>query len=164
MVTLHNGGLRTLASGWHLPELDVLTIESSLRTVIGHPVIFGSAPLPAAATSFPGDLSTFALAPLLFGEALAAGWPWALSMLLFSGLLEGQSCDGLPGLHPGAQQAARTFPSGGWQCCMITSEADPDVTVTLYFDDVGVGYVSCTRVVLGAAADGRGPVTEQDDS
>ncbi len=41
---------------------------------------------------------------------------------------------------------------------MITSEADPDVTVSVYFDDAGVGYVSCTRAVFGAAADGRGPV------
>ncbi len=78
----------------------MLTIESSLSTVIGHPVIFGSAPLPAAATSSPGDLSTFALAPLLLGEALAAGWPWALSMRLFSGLREGRSCDGGLGFIP----------------------------------------------------------------
>jgi hypothetical protein len=41
---------------------------------------------------------------------------------------------------------------------MITSEGDPDVTVSVYFADVGVGYVSCTRAVFGAAADGRGPV------
>ncbi len=41
---------------------------------------------------------------------------------------------------------------------MITSEADPDVMVTVCFDDVGVGYVSCTRAVFCAAADGRGPV------
>ncbi len=32
------------------------------------------------------------------------------------------------------------------------------MTVPVYFDDAGVGYVSCTRAVFGAAADGRGPV------
>ncbi len=41
---------------------------------------------------------------------------------------------------------------------MIASAADPDVEVSVYFDDVGVGYVSCTRAVFGSAADGRSPV------
>ena len=67
LVILRDGGLRTLAAGWHR---DVCAIESSLRTIIGSPAVFGSAPLPAAAASPTGDLSTFALAPLLFGEAL----------------------------------------------------------------------------------------------
>ncbi len=91
------------------------SIESSLRTVIGHPVVFGSAPLPAAAASPTCDLSTFALAPLLFGEALAAGWPWVLSMQLFSGLREGLSCYGGLGFIPerGKQLAPPLGRGGG---------------------------------------------------
>ena len=35
---------------------------------------------------------------------------------------------------------------------------EPEVVVTVFFDDVGVGYVSCTRAVFGSVQDGRGPV------
>jgi hypothetical protein len=113
LVILRDGGLRTLAAGWHLPERDVCAIESSLRTVIGSPAVFGLASLPAAAASPTGDLSTFALAPLLFGEALAAGWPWALSMQLFSGLREGRSCDGGLGFIPERGKQLAPPPRGG---------------------------------------------------
>ena len=37
LCTLRDGGLRTLAASWHLPERDVRTIGASLRTVIGPP-------------------------------------------------------------------------------------------------------------------------------
>jgi hypothetical protein len=70
-------------------------IESSLRTVIGPPAVFGAAALPLLPSApLSGELHDFALAPLFFGEALAAGWPWALAMLLFAGLLQGRSYDG----------------------------------------------------------------------
>jgi hypothetical protein len=41
--TLLDGGLRTLSESWHLPDRDFRVIESSLRTVIGPPAIFGAA-------------------------------------------------------------------------------------------------------------------------
>ncbi len=41
---------------------------------------------------------------------------------------------------------------------MISSAAEPDVVVTVYFNDAKVGYVGCTGTVFGSAADGRGPV------
>jgi hypothetical protein len=43
-------------------------------------------------------------------------------------------------------------------CGMISSAADPDVVVTVYFNDAEVGYVGCTRAVFSSAPDGRGPV------
>ncbi len=44
---LHNGGLRTLAASWQLPERGVRVIESTLRTVIGPPAVFISKLPPA---------------------------------------------------------------------------------------------------------------------
>jgi hypothetical protein len=158
LCTLRDGGLRALATSWHLPERDVRTVEASLRTVIGPPAVFGAALLPLSAASPSDELSDFAHAPLLFGEALAAGWPWALAMRLFSGLRRGRSCAAGLGFLPERGKDPPTPPGGGWQCGTITSAAEPDVVVTVLFDDVGVGYVSCTRAVFGSAQDGRGPV------
>jgi hypothetical protein len=100
--TLLDGGLRVLSESWHLLERDVRVIESSLRTVIGPPAVFGAASLPLLPSApLSGELHDFAFAPLLFGgEALAAGWPWALTMRLFAGLWQGLSYDGGLGFIP----------------------------------------------------------------
>jgi hypothetical protein len=111
--TLCDGGLRTLAASWHLPERDVRTIESSLRTVIGPQAVFGAASLPSSASSPSDEVSDFALAPLLFGEALAAGWPWALAMRLFSGLRRGRSCAAGLGFLPERGKDSPPPPGGG---------------------------------------------------
>ena len=157
---LHDGGLRVLTASWHLPERDVRVIATALRTVIGPPAVFGaSSCLPLDALACPSDVvSDFALAPLLFGESLAAGWPWALALRLFSGLRRGRSCDGGLGFLPERGKHSPPPPGGGWSCGTISSAADPDVMVTVYFNDAGVGYVSCTRAVFGSDKDGRGPV------
>ncbi len=92
LQSLHDGGLRLLADSWRLEDRDVHVITQSLRSVIGPQAVFGSSPLPLPATLSPdGVVSDFALAILLFSEALAAGWPWALAMRLFSGLRQGRS-------------------------------------------------------------------------
>ena len=113
LCTLRDGGLRALATSWHLPERDVRTIEASLRTVIGPPAVFGAAPLPLSAASPSDELSDFAHAPLLFGEALAAGWPWALAMRLFSGLRRGRSCAAGLGFLPERGKDSPPPPRGG---------------------------------------------------
>ena len=159
LETLRDGGLRTLAAHWHLPEKDTLVAEACLRTVIGPPVVFGAAALPTLHDFCDsGPESTFALAPLLFGEALAAGWPWALAMRLFSGLRRGRACDGGHGFIPERGKPLQPPPGGGWLAGEIASAAEPDVRVTVYFDDAGVGLVHCTRAVFGSAADVHGPV------
>ena len=110
--SLQDGGLRSLAELWRLPEKDVLVAESCLRTVIGPPAIFGAASLPTLLDSpDAGSDSDFALAPLLFGEALAAGWPWALALRLFSGLRRGRPCDGGRGFIP--ERGKSPPPRGG---------------------------------------------------
>ncbi len=76
-------------------------IETSLCSVIGPPAVFGASPLPSAAFSSPSNVvSDLAPDPLLFGESLAAGWPWALALRLFSGLWQGRSCDCSLGFLP----------------------------------------------------------------
>ena len=68
---LHDGGLQLLADSWRLADRDVHVITESLRSVIGPQAVFGSSSLPTITPE--GAVSDFALAPLLFGEALAAG-------------------------------------------------------------------------------------------
>jgi hypothetical protein len=69
--------------------------ESFLLIVIGPPTVFGAASLPALYYS-----PSFYFAPLLFGEALAAGWPWKLALHLFAGLRHGRPCAGGLGIIP----------------------------------------------------------------
>ena len=159
LKTLLNGGLCTLAAHWHLPEKDVLVTEACLRAVIGPTAVFGAASLPTLQDFLePGAESDFALAPLLFGEALAAGWPWALAMRLFSGLRRGRPCDRGHGFIPERGKCTTPPPGGGWLAGEIVSE--PDVKVTVYFDDAGVGFVRCSRAVFGTAADAHGPMPD----
>ena len=151
--SLLDGGLRVLAASWNLPEKDVLVVESCLRTVVGPHAVFGAAtlPIPRHPVVF-GVESDFALAPLLFGEALTSGWPWDLALRLFSGLRRGRSFDGGLGSLPERGMPSYPSPGGAWLAGeMICSAAEPDVTVTFYFDDFGhVALVRCTRAVFGS--------------
>ena len=161
LVTLLNGGLRTLAAHWHLPEKDARVAEAYLHTVVGPPAVFGSAQPPTHdELGALGEVTSFNLAPLLFGEALAAGWPWALALRLFSSLRSGQSCDGGAGFVPERGKLQLPPPGGDCLAGVIASAADPDVRVTVFFDDAGVRLVRCTRAVFGSAQDVHGPTPE----
>ncbi len=93
LVELLQGVLRILAASWRLPEKDLLMAESFLSTVIGPLTVFGAASLPTLYYSADlGSPTEFALAPLLFGKALACGWPWDLALRLFAGLRRGRPC------------------------------------------------------------------------
>lgn len=46
LAALQQGGLRSLAASWGLPEKDLLMAESFVATVIGPPTVFGAASLP----------------------------------------------------------------------------------------------------------------------
>ena len=81
LLALLDGGLRTLARRWFLDDKLLCAEEAALRTVVAPPTVFGPAPLPASFDpAGAGEPLDFAFAPLLFGEALAAGWPWALAL------------------------------------------------------------------------------------
>jgi hypothetical protein len=114
LVELRQGGLRCLATSWQLPAQDLLMVESFLQTVIGPPTVFGPAALPARYFSDDlGSPSTFSIGPLLFGEALAGGWPWDLALRLFAGLNSGRSCDGGLGFIPERGKLPTPPPGGG---------------------------------------------------
>ena len=114
LLELLQGGLRCLATSWQLPAKDLLMIESFMQTVIGPPTVFGAASLPARYfTDDPGPPSSFSLGPLLFGEALAGGWPWDLALRLFAGLDRGRSCGGGTGFIPERGKSSTPPPGGG---------------------------------------------------
>ena len=114
LVELLQGGLRRLASSWQLPAKDLLMIESFMQTVIGPPTVFGAASLPAHYFSDDlGSPSSFSLGPLLFGEALAGGWPWDLALRLFADLSRGRPCAGGLGFIPEHGKHPISPPGGG---------------------------------------------------
>ncbi len=154
LVELLQGGLRCLAASWSLPEKDLLMAESFLLTVIGPPIVFGAVSLPALYYSDDlGSPTVFSLGTLLFGSALAGGWPWDLALRLFADLNRGRPCAGGMGFIPERGKNPQLLIAG-----RIVSVAEPEVVVTVFFDDSGVGFVECTRAVFGSAADVRGPV------
>ncbi len=85
--------------------------ESFLLTVIGPRLFLGQPRCPPSTTP-----PSFYLAPLLFGEALAAGWPWELALHLFAGLRRGRPGAGGLGFIPerGGGRATRPFPVYRW--------------------------------------------------
>jgi hypothetical protein len=114
LVELLQGGLRCLAMSWQLPEKDLLLVESFIQTVIGPPTVFGPASLSILYYSDNlGSPTTFSLGSLLFGEALAGGWPWDLALRLFAGLGRGRPCAGGLGFIPERGKRATPPPGGG---------------------------------------------------
>jgi hypothetical protein len=62
--------------------------------------------LPTLFTSPASSAATeFSLAPFLFGEALAAGWPLELALHFFTSLLRCRSCAGGLGLFRSEESA-----------------------------------------------------------
>lgn len=89
------GDLALLAgeAQWSTRCLEEATV--TLRSLIGTPVVFSVAALPCMLSLVTGSDSVceFPHAHMLFGGALACGWPWALSLQLFSGLGAGWFSD-----------------------------------------------------------------------
>ncbi len=113
LVELLQGGLRCLATSWRLPEKDLLMAESFLLTVIGHPIVFGAVSLPALYyLDDLGSPTVFSLGTLLFGSALAGGWPWDLALRLFAGLNRCRPCAGGLGFIPERGKNPKPPPPG----------------------------------------------------
>ena len=157
LLSLLTGGLRILAPGWSLGTQLLSEAEAGLHSVVAPPVVFGPATLPADLYSDPsGEPLDFAFSSLLFGEALAAGWPWTLALRLFAGLGRGRACRRGRGFLPDRSKAAP--PGSCWLAGSLASAADPATVATVFFDDLGVVYVGCTRPVFGSPARLRGPL------
>ena len=155
LLLLLDGGLRSLAPSWRMPEKFLAAAEAGLRRVIGPPAVFGGAALPAGFSTALGERMEFAFATLLFGEALAAGWPWPITLRLFAGLRGGQTCDRGRGFV--TDRGKGVTAGSRWLVGTLASAADPSTTATVFFDQDGVVFVHCTRAVFGDARLVRGP-------
>ena len=149
LLALLGGGLRLLDPLWFLGETLVCDAEAALRTVVSPPAVFGSALLPNFFDpADAGPETDFVFSTLLFGEALAAGWPWPLALRLFAGLGRGRPCGRGRGFIPDRGKLAQ--PGSRWLAGSIASAADPDTVATLFFDEQGVVFVGCTRPIFGS--------------
>ena len=157
LLELLDGGLDVLAGAWHMGPAALHVVRSRLLSVIAPPAVFGRASLPVQ-LHLDGDGVPFAcpLTALLFGSALEAGWPWHLALRLFSGLRRGVACGGGHGFIP--ERGKLPDPGSSWLASTLSSSAEPGVSVTLFFDEHDIVFISCTRAVFGDPALLRGPV------
>jgi hypothetical protein len=131
--------------------------QASLRSVVGPPAVFGGSALPADfGSTFYREEMEFAFASLLFSEALAAGWSWGLTLCLFAGLHRGRPCEQGRGFIPERGKAA--LPGSRWLVGTLCPTADPSTVAIVFFDEVGVVFVRCTRMLFGPARRVRGPL------
>ena len=159
--TLAAGGLRAVGSSWRIESARVLDAEARLGLVAGNPVVFGSGRVGAVdLQGCIGPAHPFPLSTLLFGAALGAGWPWAQSLALFTGLRCGWPTEGGRGFIPERGKLVLANRGRGirWLCGELTSKMDPAAVVTIFFDTSGIVFVRCTRVIfrLGGRAGGMG--------
>ena len=151
------GWLRLLAPGWRLDAQLLCAAEAGLRSVIGPPAIFCGSSLPACFDpAGAGAEMEFAFGALLFGEALAAGWPWDLALRLFSGLRRERPCGQGRCFIP--ERGKDALAGSRWLTGDLVSAADPSTVASVFFDDAGVVFVSCSRAVFGPARQVRGPL------
>ena len=157
---LFEGGLQMLAHGWRLDASRLAAAMSRLHLAVGPPITFDMEPLPIS-FSEPDHMKAFRfpLHTLLFGPALAAGWPWLLALRLFSGFGSGFSHGRGHGfVHDRGKPAP--LPGSLWQFSRLSSKSDPGAVVTLYFDCEAVVYVHCTRPVFQRMAQAEGRRTD----
>ena len=153
---LRQGGLRALMSHWKAPADVVDEAVARLSAALAPPAIFGAASLPPVfLDSVLADSVDCPLVSLLFGAAVAAGWPWALALRLFAGLGRGSPCNGGHTFIP--DRGRPLSPGAPCRAASVASSADPSVVMTILFDDEGVALLSCTRAVFGSAASLHGP-------
>ena len=148
LLSLLDGGLSLLCAKWRLDRSRLAEATARLRLAVGLPVTFDLEPLPASFSESDNlPAFQFPLYMLLFGPALAAGWPWHLALRLFSGLGSGFSCGRGHGfVHDRGKPAPP--PGSTWMVSRLSSKSDPDAVLSLYFDCEAVVYVYCTRPVF----------------
>jgi hypothetical protein len=157
LLSLLSGGLRSLCAAWRADDVFLHNALTAVRSVVAPPAVFGSGSLPSDfGAPAPGPSVSCPLSTLLFGAAITAGWPWALSLRLFAGLGQGSSCGNGHGFIPERGKAAD--PSSRWLVGTLSSSADSSLVATLYFDHAAIVFISCTRAVFGDSARLRGPV------
>jgi hypothetical protein len=157
LLFLRSLGGSAWAAAWHMSTSALAVITRALRSVIAPPAVFGAATLPPLVEVVDIGLAMdCALAVPLFGAALSAGWPWPLSLLLFTGLRTGRPCGAGHGFVP----SSTIPPLGGAPCLSSTlaSDLEPDIRMTVFFIDSAIVFLQCSRAVFGSPSSTRGPV------
>ena len=141
---LLGGGLRSLSDAWNWGSSRFQVALSALRGVVGEAAEFTSSALPdigpladtAGSSGFPHSV-------VMFGAALASGWPWSTALSVFAGIRLGSFCCGGRGFVTayGLQLSSEHKLHGIWTTGSIVSRCDAGPPVTIWFDARGAVFL-----------------------
>ena len=143
---LIGGGLATLATAWRWDEPRRQRALAALRGLVGSPAAFLRSALPGRrVVDEPGRTDSFPHSVVLFGAALAVGWPWATALAVFSSISTGCFCNGGRAFLTtyGLQLSPERLLMGQWHEGHVAPGEECGPPVTIWFDDGGAVFVQC---------------------
>ena len=143
---LIGGGLATLATAWRWDEPRRQRALAALRGLVGSPAAFLRSALPGRrVVDEPGRTDSFPHSVVLFGAALAVGWPWATALAVFSSISSGCFCNGGRAFLTtyGLQLSPERLLMGQWHEGHVAPGEECGPPVTIWFDDGGAVFVQC---------------------
>ena len=158
---LLGGGLSVLATAWHWDSSRLSSVLLALRNIVGDSALFASARLPSVSgLTDPSGATSFPHTVVLFGAALASGWPWATALQSLSSVRRGSFCNEGRGFMTsyGLQLPSERVLRGEWSMATISTREDCGPPVTVWFDATGVVFLSCSSSLRlrGPARPARG--------
>ena len=157
ICSLLGGGLDVLAAVWRWDAGRTAEARKALRGLVATPQLFETGPLPALhAIDESSRASSFPHTVVLFGAALASGWPWASALRHIAPIRTGVFCNGGQGFITtlGLQLPPGQLTHGVWSVGTVSSPEDGDQPVRVWFGEAGAVLVTCASslVVRGASA------------
>lgn len=143
---LLGGGLLALAAAWRWDAARSQVALSALRGLVGDLAAFSCSSVPPIhGLRDPLGTVRFPHAAVLFGAALAAGWPWATALAAFSSVRVGSFCNDGRGFITayGLQLSSERLHQGVWQEGLVSAKEEHGPPVRVWFDDSGVAYLLC---------------------
>jgi len=143
---LLGGGLATLATAWRWDEPRLLRALAALRGLVGSPADFLRSALPSRrVVDEPDRTDCFPHSVVLFGAALAVGWPWATALAVFSSICTGSFCNGGRAFLTtyGLQLSPERLLTGQWHEGRVAPGEECGPPVTIWFDDGGAVLIQC---------------------
>lgn len=144
---LLGGGLRALAAAWHWDDSRLQLALTALRGLVGPPIAFSSSALPAQrGLDDPRGGSRFPHSVVLFGAALAVGWPWAAALAVFSSVTVGSFCNDGRGFITayGLQLSPERLHDGPWREGLVAPREECGPPVRIWFDANGAVFLQCS--------------------
>ena len=142
---LLGGGLRTLATTWHWDEARLQVALAALRGLVGSPIAFSTSAVPPrrGLDDAPGR---FPHSVVLFGAALAVGWPWATALAVFSSVRAGSFCNDGRGFITayGLQLSSERLQAGSWHEGRVAPREECGPPVSVWFDAGGAVFLQCS--------------------